>query len=435
MKWNLILFGVFALLLGGTYLFQEKRAEHAYQEALTKDLLIQEEITHLKLPALEAEKKNGKWWSGKDLMSHNGFNQMEKKLRELKKIKEIKGEWANYFPHPFLFEVNHVPWAIGDLSLDKQGFYVARGKEIFLAVVEGESQHLTTEEEEIEAIKLNELISALSKPRTELLENQLFRFYTNLPLERILVSTDGALPFELNLEKNETLPPPIPGVSAHSDLRGKFFSLLTQVTLKEEIPYSEKERFRKMGEIKFIGPKNSVSWELWLRNKKSADAIIVDSAQKKSWLMIGGTLKVFFVQVQDYWDKKVIPSEHFKSFTNLKMTLVQGPKSADVIIHNKEPLAFEVKGYHVDQMRMEQLMHFLFNLGTQDQANRVSQLSSSEKKMLLSGDHLRVELMGQELILWRKTQELIVANLTQGFKAHFTLMDENFHASFQDVLK
>jgi hypothetical protein len=43
--------------------------------------------------------------------------------------------------------------------------------------------------------------------------------------------------------------------------------------------------------------------------------------------------------------------------------------------------------------------------------------------------------MNQELLIWRKTEELIVANLTQGFKAHFTLLDEKFRGRFEDVLK
>jgi hypothetical protein len=84
---------------------------------------------------------------------------------------------------------------------------------------------------------------------------------------------------------------------------------------------------------------------------------------------------------------------------------------------------------------MEQLIQLIFNLGPKDQADRVSPLSASEKKQVLSEEHLRIEAMGQELLLWRKAEELIVVNLTQGFKAHFTVLDENFRGTFEDVLK
>jgi hypothetical protein len=435
MKKNLSLLGLFILLLGLTYIFQEKRAEREYNEAQTRDRLVTTDITHVKLPGADAVKKNGSWWSGDRLLSHNTFKIIEKKLTEIKKIKSIKGDWNSFFPHPFNFEINHVPWTIGDMSLDRQGFYIAEGKNIYLAFIEGESTELTQDEKDIEAIKLNELVSALSKPAEEFKENQLFRFYPDIPLERIVISVEGNLPFELNLEKDTTLPPPIKGVAVHKDLRGKFYSLLTQMNLKEEIPYSEKLKFKQLGEVKFLSSKKIVTWQLWIRSDKSADAIIIDPVLKRSFLMIGGTLRLFFVRYQDYWDKKVIPTESFKQFTRLSTTFTQGTKSAVVTILNHEPLSFEVKGYKVEQLRMEQLIQFIFNLGPKDQADRVSLLSSTERKQILSKEHLRIDIFRQELLLWRKKEELIVVNLTQGFKAHFNLVDENFHGTFEDVLK
>lgn len=435
MKRNLVLFGVFIILLVITYFFQEKRTEREYTESLTEDRLIDFELKHLKLPGVEATKKNGQWWSGKMLLSHNTFKQIEKKLSEIKKIKKIEGKWETYFPNPFTFEVNNEQWTIGDLSLDKQAFYIGHKEDIYLAVIEGESHQLTQNPDEIAAIKLNELVSALSKPLKELKENQLFRFFPDLPLKKVVVEVDGNLPFELNFDKDTTEPPPIEGVNVHRDLMGKFYSLLTQVTTKDEIPYEYESGFRKLGFIKFIEDDKTTTWELWLKNKSSADAVILNPETKRAWSVIGGTLKLFFVRIQDYWDKKVIPQEDFSTFTRLPATFIQGEKKATVTILNREPLSFEVKGYKVDQARMEQLLQFLFNLGPKDQGDRVSNLSTSERKQLLSENHLRVEVMDQELILWRKPQELIVANLTQGYKVHFHVLDENFRATFEDVLK
>lgn len=435
MKKNLILFAVFLSLLVVTYLFQEKRTEREYAEAQLKDRLVDFEVTHLKLPQIEATKKDGRWWQGDKLLSHNTFKQIEKKLTEIKKIKEIQGDWKTFFPHPFSFEINHIPWTIGDMSLDKQGFYVAKDKKIYLAVIEGESTQLTHDEHEIESIKLNELVTTLSKDKSTFVENQLFRFYPDLPMERVVLAAEGSLPYELDFKKNETLPPPLQGVKVLKDLRGKFYSLLTQLTLKEEIPYAENLKFKKLADLKFIDQKRTVSWELWLRSKSSADAIIIDSAGKKAYWMVGGTLRMFFIQNQDYWDKKVIPSEHFSSFTKLVTTFTQGAKTAKVTIINREPMAFEAKGFKIDQLKMEQLLQFIFNLGPKDQADRVSLLSKTEKQQLLSEEHLRIEVFDQDLILWRKQQELIVVNLTQGFKSHFGLIDENFRGTFEDVLK
>jgi hypothetical protein len=321
------------------------------------------------------------------------------------------------------------------MSLDKQAFYISNDKKIYLAVIEGESVELTRNADEIASIKLNELVTALSKPIDHLKETQLFRFYPDLPLERVVISAEGSLPFELDLKNNQTLPPPFQNVSVHRNLMGKFYSMLTAINIKNEIPYVEKQKFKKLGEIKFINKNSSLLWELWLKDKNSADALVIDTKNKRSFLMVGGTLKLFFVHIQDYWDKKVIQSKDFKSFDELPVDFYQGDKKARVIVMNREPMEFRPEKYKVDQLKMEQLIQFIFNLGPKDQAERISPLSESEKKQLLSGDYLRIEIMGQELILWRKIEELIVVNLTQGLKVHFSLLDEKFRGTFEDMLK
>lgn len=435
MKKNLALFGVVILLLGVTYIFQEKRSEQEYNSKEERDRLLQGELTRLKLPSVEATKKDdGSWWAGETLLSHNTFKQIEKKLSEIKKIKTIQGEWKTFFGHPFIFEVNNEKWTIGDMSLSKDSFYIARDEEIYLAVIEGPSQ-LTHDESEIEATKLNDLVSSLSKPMDDLKETQLFRFYPNLPMERVVVDVEGSLPFELNFKNGTTLPPPISGIEVHHDLARKFLSLLTQINIKDEVSYSEKLKFKKLGSVKFIKEDELVTWELWLKDGKSADAYILDSEKKRAYLMVGGTLRVFFIQVQDYWDKKVIPPKDFVSFSKTSANFIQGNKEALVTIFNRQPLEFEVKGYKVDQAKMEFLLQFIFNLDSKDQAERVSQLSKTERQQILNEEHLRIDVLGQELLLWRKTEELIVVNLTQGYKAHFNLVDENFHGKFEDVLK
>jgi hypothetical protein len=435
MKNNLILLGILVTLIFGTYLFQEKRVARELKESREESALLSTEILTLELPSIKAEKINGQWMDGKTLLSFNTFKQIEKKISEIMKIKEISGDWVNYSRHSFPFKVNGEDWSIGDLSLDKQSFYIKQGQKIYLAVIEGGSHHLTSNEEEIEEIKLNELLNFLSKKKNDLVELQLFRYFPTLPLGRIVISNEGDLPFELNLDSNMTQPGPISGVEVHSNLKNKFMSLLTQATIKEVTPLSEIKKFKKLGEINFLSGNQNVKWELWLKSDKSADAIIIDPLQKKSFLMVGGTLKIFFVRLQDYWDKKVIPSKDFTSFTQVNAEFIQGSKRDTITIVNKEPIEFESKKFNIDTPNMELLTQIIFNLGQRDQAERVSILTKAEKTQLLSGDYLKIRVMNQELLIWRKTEELIVANLTQGFKAHFTLLDEKFRGRFEDVLK
>lgn len=433
MKKNLALFGILIALLGVTYFFQEKKAEQKFEENLIRNKLYPSELTQLTISGIPANKMNGQWLHGEELLSHNLFSQIEDQIQQIKKVKDVTGELKDFFSSKIELSVNNDTLLIGDLALDRQGFYVSQNGKIMLAILEGTNHELTEDVKDIQATKLNELKIVLMKTPKELEETQLFRFYPDLPMERITVKVPGSLPFELDFKNNMTTPPPFPGITVHEKLPQKFFSLLSQVTLKEEAPYGPLGE--KLGEITFMKEGKGVMWELFMKNKKSADAVVVDPVRKKAWLMVGGTLRVFFIQLQDYWDKKNIPPSSFKSFDRESMTFSQGRQRTIVTLVNKEPLGFESITHKVDGEKMTELLSYALNLGPLDQAMRVSLLSSAEKKQILSEDHLLVEMFGQELIFWPKAEEIIIANLTQGYKAHYPRADISGGFRFKDVLK
>ncbi len=436
MKKNLYLLGVLTILLIGTYFFQERKTSRAFEESLTRDhLILIDQIKKISWGDVEAEKRADQWWAAGRLLSYNQFKDFEKKISNIKKIKMVDGYKAHYFGTPLTFKINGIEWTIGDVTLDKQGFYLAQGQKVMVAVIEGEAGELTDDEMKLAQIKLDDLKKIFSFKLADLYETQLFRYYPHLPVGQAIIEYQDHIKFELDFLNNKTLPPPIHGVREHEKLVEKFKTLVTQVTIKQEVPFAENLKHTKLGKIIFQRDDQKVIWELWLGSSESADTYLIDPSKRVAWKMIGGTLKVFFIQVQDYWDKKVIPQEVFESFTRLKTMFLQGDKSAVVEVLNREPLEFTTKGHKVDLDKMRLIFQYIFNLSDKDQADRVSQLSKSERKEILSGDFLRTEVMGQELLFWRKQQELIVVNLTQGFKAHFISADETFRARFEDVLK
>jgi len=436
MKNNLILVIVLISLLVVTYFFQEKRVEENLDTAHRNDKLIKNKIEHLNFSKVEALKKNGAWWSGNQLLSHNTFKLIEDKLNQIVIDKEIKGKKTSYFHEPISFTVNHEPFLIGDLSLNKSSFYISKSQKIYLAHLDGGSNTVSFSDDEIDEDKLNELKSLLIKKKDDLIENQLFRYYPELPLTKIVVHSEGGLAYELNLEKNTTNPAPIQGISIHEDLKGKFFSLLTQMQIKQEILFNDKLKFKKIAVIKFSSPnKKNTAWEVWLRDKKSADALLFDFDQKRAFLMTGGTLKLFFLQVQDYWDKKIIPPKSFHQFQRLPAEISQGSLRESIVILNREPLAFESGHFKVRPGSMSDLFQVIFNLGMFDQGDRVSQLTNTERAEYLSHRYLKISTMDQELVCVKKNHELIVANLTQGFKVHFFRNAQNSKCDFKDVLE
>lgn len=436
MKKNLTLFGVLVFLLIGTYLFHEKRIRADFERSLTQDRLFSKNsLVSISWGDVEAIKKNDQWWSGNKLLSHNSFHQLEKQLLSLRRVKVIPGEKGIFFKQAISFKVNGEEFLLGEMAFDRQGFYLGRGHEIMIASIEGPSGEVTDDEAKLAEIKYQDFKKKLGFKLEELTETQLFRYFPKLSAGRILIELESRPSFELNLKSNETVPPPIEGIAVHDKLGEKFLSLLTQVTIKKEVPYTEQLKQHLLGKISFIEDQKSEVWELWLNSSKSADSYIIDSKNKRAWLMIGGTLKPFFVNLQDFWDKKVIPFAVLKPFSKTRVHFVQDDKSADVDLINSEPLGFETPTMKVDFPKMTVLFEYLLNLGQKDQADRVSQLTNSEKKMLLSGSHLRVEIFGQEILFWKKQEELILVNLTNGFKAHFFYLDNSFLATFSDVLK
>jgi hypothetical protein len=436
MKKNFLLFLTLAFLLIITYVFQEKKSHQEFSDSITHNQVISSPILSLKLPAGEFIKRDERWYDGDKLLSHNLMKQIELKLTRIKRVKTITGgEWADYFPEPLSISVNHVSYTLGEMALDKKGFYIARDKSIMLARIEGESYELTTNEDEIEGIKLKELKSFLLQNKSAFYEKQLFRFYGNLPLEKAIVKMEDRLDYELGFKKNETLPPPVPGVSVHDKLLEKFLSLLTQVTIKDEISYPSQPLLKKLGSLKLEGDKDSLLWELWLRSDKSADVLILDPINKKAFEVIGGTVKIFFTDLQDFWDKKVIPQSEFRSFQRLPITLSQGTQESKVFIINSEPLRFESSRFKVQEEGMSELLRYLFNLPPHDQAQRISPLTKSERKQILAEDYLRIRIWDEEILVWNKTQEVILVNLTRGFKGHFLKRENSGGFGFKDVLK
>jgi hypothetical protein len=434
MKKNLALLGVLIALIVATYILQEKRVEHAFNEEKTRGRLVEEEIRSFEMEGLSAEKREGHWWSGKVLLSHNLLGLIEKKLSEIKTVKTIEGKPSDLLKDAKAIKINGVPWLIGGMNFDETAFYVSKNGKIHLAIMDSGS-NITTEED-LEESKLKELLGLINRPPSSLKETQMFRFYPELPSDSVFIEADGSQGYELLLKENKTIPPPIEGISVQEQLAEKFKSVVTQITLKEELPYSEKLKHKRLANMTFKSADGkNVSWQIWMRARGSADAILIDDGTKRAFLMVGGTLRTFFLQVQDFWDKKVVPPKQFRAFERLPVAFTQGAKTISGVVIDKEPLDFEFKEARAKAGNMQDLFQLIFNLGPRDQADRVSQLTKSDRQHFLNADPLKIEVMEQELLCIRKKDELILANLSRGFKAHFLAPFENLNCRLQDVLE
>lgn len=433
MKNNLILFGVLVLLISGAYFFQEKKDREMFKKSVEEEIIVKDPITELGWDNFIVKKINNKWMYGDKLLSANHFGQIEKRLKNLKKIKSIQGEISQILPHSIQLKINGQKYLFGQLTLEKDGFYLAQDNKIYIATFDEEILH--SENENPDEKKLTEFLNLFPHDLETLIEKQFFRYYVDLEFDKAKLDTEGALPYELDFSSNKTIPAPIHGIVEHENLKSKFLSLFTQMLIKKELEYPKKQLFKKMADLKFIKQgMDLLNFELWLKSNSNADAMILDTKNKKAYEMIGGSLRTFFIQVQDYWDKKVIPPKSFKSFNELDVLLFEGKEEIKFKILNREPLEFK-SPIRLNEEEVRVLFTYIFNLGEKDQADRVSQISSMDKVIFQKDKSLRALIFGQDLYIFKKREELIIANMTQGFKAHFGMVDEKFPVHLKDVIR
>jgi len=394
MKTNGILFLFLVGLLTLTYFFQEKKiwSNPADENELGK--LIDFPIQKISLPNIEAEKKASKWLYGKQLLSQRLFEKLEERLLQIELIKVLDEVDKTILDGALAFTVNGHVFNLGEISLDKESFYVGRDGKFFLAKIEGASAGISLSEADLEADKLDELKSLMSMPNENYFEDQLISYYDNFSPEKVLVFREGTGAYELNFLENSTSPEPLKGVEVHRDIKTKFISQLNQIQIKKELSFNQLKKFKKLAVINFR-QKNSkvIIWEIWQTNQATADAMVIDSDMRKAFLITGQSMKLFFLNVQDFWDKKIIPSEKFKHFESLKFEISQNNKTEKVEILNREPLAFNASSLKTNQERLGDLFQFLFNLGPFDQADRISQLTSTEKVQFLDRLFLKIKIL------------------------------------------
>lgn len=426
MKANLILFFILITLITGTYFFQEKVERKNFEASLIAGRIITESITSIETSSFKAHKIKGQWREGDDLLSHNELSRLVKMLSTIKELKKIDHTEVTGTS----FKINDKNYVLGEMNLDKSGFYFKVEDSAYIALIDSDSQQIHSHNDNVNEMKLAELQNLLHQSQQELLENQLFRYYPDLTYEAVVIKPEGALDYELDFKLNSTLPIPIKGIEEHQDLAAKFKSLIAQINIKKRIDADPKLKKKKLGEITFLP--SEMKWEVFLSQKNKADVFLFDS-EGNTFEMVGGTLKVFLIQLQDYWDKKVIPPSDFQHFDKLHVNFSQGTEELSLTVHNREPLTFSSEE-KINEEKIGLLFQVIFNLSNFDQGQRVSNLTTSQLRQIISEDNLRLEIMGQELAIVSYGQEIIVANITQEYKVHFLKM-ESFPLTIKDMLK
>ncbi len=430
MKNNLLLLLIFIMLLTGTYIWIErpdrewwKKHDETYK---LKSLV--EEATEFGVQGRKWKLVSNQWKSENDLMAVSVWPKWKRVLSNLKLEREIIVPTGMnkevYLGDGFPITIDGDSFIIGEKTVDDKGIYI-------LEVDSGKIFQMTLLPSDLFTM----LDEVKSKSALEMVEKKVFAYISDVNFTKISFETPGILGFEIDLHKKETNPRPIPGILLHPHLDQKFWHEMELLQFTEQIKPDKSLLYQKMAALSFLlNDKSVLTVELHRVGPLNADAVVFIPEKKMMFKVQGNTAKVFFDQVQDYWDRKVIPRNVFKAFTEMRVQFVLGEREATVNIINQEPLAFNSpdSSIKIKDDKLQNLFSIIFNLGNYDEASRVSILTKSERQQFQNESHIRMNVFGQDLMLIRKTNELIVVNFTQGFKAHFILFDVSIGDQWED---
>jgi|GEM_PF-6049790 len=419
MKQNVQLFFLLIGLLAFTYYFQEIRPEKLKKESQAQISILKKTPESLVFNNIKFNKNvDGQWISGDELMSQNKLNQVIQLLMSLERVNEKKIISDIDFSDSLTLRVDDQLLEIGDLTIERESFYVKFRGDIILARFAGERDEILQEGESLQQKLKLRLKSLVDLDVVGLRENQLFRFFKNWEIQSLSLNQQERKPFSLNLKTKKLIPAPYDGLELHEDLDKKILSLLTQIQVKEfikDFSFKETEKIAQ-ATLTLMGEQRTF---LILRMKegKSADVYLQHLESNRVWKVIGGTLKLFFISEQDLWNKKNMP--HLTSFHQDKIELKNKTKRFSIKIFNREPFLFEPEFGKLDSTKIDLLTRLVLNLKPFEEAERVSRLLRSDEQYLETQNFTIFSFQDQSFTIWTKPSETIVCDKQRKLKFHY----------------
>ncbi len=430
MKSNLKLFAILLVLLTATYVWIE-RPDREWWRGHDESFQLKELVDNaqsFEVQGVEWKLVDNLWTHGQDLMAIPAWAKWRRTLTSLKLERAIPltetVKFDDFITDGFSLKIDGQEFILGDKTSDEKGIYLF-----------DKERHQILQMQLFPSDLFQMLDEVKEKTAEQMIEKRVFPYFSNVNFQKAVFETPGILSFELDLVNKVTTPKPIAGILQHPHIDQKFWHEMDRIQFTEQITPDLGLLYQKMAAINlYQDEKKVLSFELHRIGPLNADAVVYVPEERRMFKVQGSTAKVFFDQVQDYWDRKIIPRNVFKAFDEMRVQFILGDKEATVNVLNQEPLGFSSPDnlIKLKEDKLHNLFGILFNLGQYDEASRVSILTKSEKQQYQNEAHIRMNVFGQDLMLIRKSNELVVVNFTQGFKAHFILFDISIGDQWED---
>jgi hypothetical protein len=439
---NLTLFFILVLALVGTYIFEEK--SNAVNEAITakKTALLDMgklgEIKAISGVKLNFIKKGDSYFS-----KENGLRLSQDRLAEFfeilssQKVKTFLDQTEVnkvgipfYIPDQsmkmtFIFEKGEATFTLGKKLDYDQTFYMLVSKEgkSQVVIVNDESPdpgaYASDEEYKKSDMKYKRLEMLFLLTNKYFYDTRVFKDFNyiqdKINFKNISISTFRNKKYSVNFENSTTNPPPPSGIPYFEENWISFLRFLTKLEGKSlYYPSDPKLLDEALSQFEVQDRENRLyTLEVYKKYGEEKGYFLKSSLDNIIYQLKPEDAQYFFVNVQDFWLKKILPKS--KEY-NLKITFYKG-QTEDVKIEDKE--LFKVlptdKKYTEGAIRALEFKRLLEFFKTEGNMVEALNLSPSE---ILKKNILRVQFENRNLSVILDENEATIVDLDQKFMIH-----------------
>lgn len=454
---NTILFIITILLVLIAYFHEEIGKKNTEEKILKKNRIVTfnpEMIDRIELPRTKLVKVNRQWLV-EELDYPANTLAVENLLKHLYAIHQIRPiQYKKNNQNEFFVDQNHLitlssfgkTWKyrlgdisqltgnfyFSDLSGDSEKLYLARDTTTFQGFYKTELELYLNQ-----YIQLKDFIFGTSQA---FLEPKVFY---NLDietdgLESIKINNKWNRWFEVQLNNEKTIPPVQKGLR-YRDLKVLTKRLIDSVT-HEGIIYKGKHKGKlseEMSTITFKGFSKKIIAKLYsdLDGKKGFYVAFKGFKQKKNLIykLKKDAEKIFFINVQSFWNKKVQYPIDIKSQDRFSFSISKNQKKKFLFyVDDLKTFEFKSENKQIKDINVAH-MNFLFNLllglDRFEQADRVEEIRPSSKNIKFS---LYVGLLGVDLRVDFYPSHILIVNHTEKYQLYYDVKFANLEVNSID---
>lgn len=439
---NLTLFLVLVLALIGTYIFEE-RSNIIKEDILAKKTALLDmdklgEITAIHGVKLNFEKR-GEYFHDKntDLRLSNARLDEFFTILSAQKVKTFlnpeevtKVGLPFYIPDPsmvmtFKFEKGDITFTLGKKLNYDQSFYmgVTRDNKSQVVIVNDESPdpgvYQTDDEYKKSDAKYKRLEMLFLLTNKYFYDTRVFKDFNykmdKLNFKNVSISTFRNKKYSVNFENSTTNPVPPKGVDYFEDNWVSFLQFLAKLEGKSVYYPAEMRKLDEvLSQFEVVDRENrKYTMEVYKKYGDEIGYFLKTSLDNIVYQLKPEDAQYFFVNVQDFWQKRILPKE---KVYNVKITFHNRPFE-EVRIEDRElfkvlPTNSKFTEATIRALEFKRLMEFIKGEG-----NHVEALTLNPTK-ILQDTILRVQFENRNLSVILEENEAIIVDLDQKIMIH-----------------